>query len=46
MRKERIFHVLGKVCKSPHLRLIYILAALAALILAGGAPEGFSGGGG
>lgn len=43
MRKQEILHVLGRLCKSPHLRLIYILATLVAFILAGGAPEDFGG---
>jgi len=33
---------LGRLCKSPYLRLIYVLAALLAFILAGGAPEDFA----
>lgn len=41
MRKERIFHLIGQVGKSPYLRLIYVLAALVAFVLAGGAPEDF-----
>ncbi len=45
MRKERIFHLIGQVGKSPYLRLIYILAALVAFVLAGGAPDDFGGGG-
>lgn len=45
MRIERIFQLIGQVGESPHLRLIYVLAALVAFILAGGAPEHFCGGG-
>jgi hypothetical protein len=46
MRKEGIFHLIGEVAKSPYLQLIYVLSALVAFILAGGAPEHWSGGGG
>lgn len=46
MSKERIFHLIGQVGKSPYLRLIYVLVALVALILAGGAPEDWGGAGG
>lgn len=43
MRKRMILHSIGKLGSSPYLRLIYILAALLALALAGGAPEIFGG---
>jgi len=46
MKKEEIFDLIGKLGKSPYLRLIYVLAALVAFILAGGAPEDFGGAGG
>jgi len=46
MRKERIFRLIGEAGKSPYLRLIYVLAALVAFVLAGGAPEVFGSGGG
>jgi len=46
MRKEGIFHLIGQLGKSPYLRLIYVLAALVAFILAGGAPEAWGGAGG
>jgi len=43
MRKERLFHFIEQMGKSPYLRLIYVLAALVAFILAGGAPEDWGG---